>query len=376
MKPSFQHRFLILAFLAMILSVPVIQIACELRRGERPRVFELFARAPSPTNLRDFERGLEEASIAARTIRPWMQAALFFGLHDGGAKVLVGRGGNLFYAPGVRATSQRPGRGDSSADQAVIAVKDFRDALAARGIRLIVVVAPNKESVYPQWLTGFAKPPTRVINPETRSFLTGCADAGVEVVDLFASYREISRYPYYLAQDTHWSPTGMAVAARAVAERIGQRSETRFETSEVTLATHGDLIRMVQSHVIESNTAPMEIRATHVNVPTNDAAASVLVLGDSFCRILQTEHPGNAGFIAQLARELGQPVASIVMDGGGATLVRQELARRPQLLAGKKFVVWEFSERDLRLAQEGWQRIPLPEAGHVAASKVWNSTQR
>lgn len=359
MKPALQHRFLIAAFLAMLLALPVTQIVCELRHGERPRVLELFGRAPSPVNLRAFERGLEDANLAARTIRPWIQAAMFFVMSDGGEKVLVGRGGNLFYAPGVNAISQRPRRGDSSAEQAVIAVKEFRDALASRGIRLIVVVAPNKESVYPQWLTGFAKPPTRIINPDTRNFLTDCADASVDVVDLFASYREISRYPYYLAQDTHWSPTGMAAAARAVANRIEARSDSRFDSTEVTLSAHGDLVRMMQSHVIESNLAPAEIIATQVRVPTNDAAATVLVLGDSFCRIFQNEPPGNAGFIAQLARELGQPVASIVMDGGGATLVRQELARRPQLLAGKKVVVWEFSERDLRMACEGWPSVAL-----------------
>lgn len=362
MKPAVQHRVLIAAFLAMLLTVPLVQIVGELRRGEGPRVLELFARAPSPANLRAFERGLEDASVAARTLRPWLQAVLFFGLHDGGEKVLVGRGGNLFYAPGVNAIAQRPRRGDSSVGQAALAVKAFRDDLGAHGIRLIVLVAPNKESVYPQWLTGFARPPTRVINADTRDFMKRCAADGVDVVDLFACYREVSRYPYYLPQDTHWSPTGMAVAARAVASRIGRRSEARREAREVTLATHGDLIRMMRSHVIEANTAPMEINATQVSLPTNDAAASVLVLGDSFCRVLQNEAPENAGFIAQLALELGEPVASIVMDGGGATLVRQELARRPQRLAGKKVVVWEFSERDLRLAQEGWPVVPLPPA--------------
>lgn len=362
MKPALQHRLLILAFLALILSAPIVQVVYELRRGERPRMLELFGRAPSPANLRAFERGLEDASIAARTIRPWVQAVLFFVLHDGGEKVLVGRGGNLFYAPGVNAISQCPRRGESSTEEAALAVKDFRDSLAARGIRLIVVVAPNKESVYPQWLTGFAKPPTNVINPDTRNFMNRCAADGVDIVDLFDCYREISRYPYYLAQDTHWSPTGMAVAARAVASRIGERGDTRLNSIEVTMSAHGDLVRMMQSHVIESNLPPAEIIATQVSVPTNDAAASVLVLGDSFCRVLQNEAPGNAGFIAQLALELGEPVASIVMDGGGATLVRQELARRPQRLAGKRAVVWEFSERDLRLAQEGWPVVPLPPA--------------
>ena len=369
MKSPRQHQFLIVAFLAMIAAVPISQVAEELRRGERPGVLELFTRAPSPPNLRAFETTLEDASLSGRFIRPWVQAVLFFGLSDGGGKVLVGRGGNLFYAPGVNAISQRVRRGESSPSDAVAAVKDFSDQLAARGVRLLVVVAPNKESVYPQWLTGFAKPPSRVINPDTRDFFAGCATAGVEVVDLFACYREISRYPYYLAQDTHWSPTGLAVAALAVASRIGPRRVSDVATQEVIVQAHGDLLRMMQSQVIASNTAPMEIVAAQVAVPTNDATASVLVLGDSFCRILQTDEPGRAGFIAHLARELGEPVASLVLDGGGATLVRQELARHPGRLVNRKVVVWEFSERDLRLGLDGWQRVDIgPRANGEASS--------
>ena len=57
--------------------------------------------------------------------------------------------------------------------------------------------------------------------------------------------------------------------------------------------------------------------------------SEVLILGDSFLRIYEQDEPGSAGFIAHLARELGQPLTSIVNDGGASTLVRQELARRP-----------------------------------------------
>jgi hypothetical protein len=94
----------------------------------------------------------------------------------------------------------------------------------------------------------------------------------------------------------------------------------------------------------------------------DDPMAEVLVLGDSFLRIYERDEPGAAGLVAQLARELEQPLTSIVNDGGASTLVRQELHRRPALLTNKKVVVWEFVERDIRLGLEGWQRVPLPPA--------------
>src|SRR5206468_8902668 len=88
--------------------------------------------------------------------------------------------------------------------------------------------------------------------------------------------------------------------------------------------------------------------------------AEILVLGDSFTRIYQQDQPGAAGFIAHLAKELKQPVMSLVNDGGGSTLVRQELHGRPAFLKNKKVVLWEFVERDIGLGLEGWKLVPLP----------------
>ncbi len=87
---------------------------------------------------------------------------------------------------------------------------------------------------------------------------------------------------------------------------------------------------------------------------------SVLILGDSFLRIYEEDEPESAGFIAHVARELGQPLTSIVNDGGASTMVRQELARRPTLLLNKRLVIWEFAERDIRYGTEGWRIVPLP----------------
>jgi hypothetical protein len=83
-------------------------------------------------------------------------------------------------------------------------------------------------------------------------------------------------------------------------------------------------------------------------------------MGDSFMRIYHTDIPNSAGFIAHLAKELKQPLMSIVNDGGGATLVREELSARPIFLNNKKVVVWEFVERDIGMAVKGWTRTRLP----------------
>ena len=85
--------------------------------------------------------------------------------------------------------------------------------------------------------------------------------------------------------------------------------------------------------------------------------SKILILGDSFSRIYQTDSPVNAGWIAHFAKNMNRPVASIVSDGGASTLVREKLARKAGVLKGKKLLIWEFVERDLRFGAEGWKDV-------------------
>ena len=128
----------------------------------------------------------------------------------------------------------------------------------------------------------------------------------------------------------------------------------------------GDVLRMLQSPRLERRATPEHVPCIQVvgsdttRPYRDDANSPILILGDSFLRIYEQDEPGSAGFIAHLAKELKQPLSSLVNDGGASTLVRQELYRRATLLKNKRVVVWEFVERDIRLGTEGWQQVPLP----------------
>jgi len=374
MKTTRPNLLLIAAFLLILFSVPLIQAVVEVRRGEWSQVIDLVTRRPTQANLRSGENALEAASVFARTLRPWMQAAQFFSLSEAGEKAVVGHDGWLFYQPGVSFLTQRPKPGDTTPREALAAILAFRNQLAARGIHLILMPAPNKESIYPDKLSRGAAPSAQPISPDTREFLAQCGHAGLDVVDLFAIYsqaRKHSTTELYLAQDSHWSPAGMEMAAAAVARRILTnggltRGSISYDIHPAPVQRVGDIVRMLCSPPVESHVTPDRvdavqiIRRTDAAPYSDDPASPVLVLGDSFLRVYEKDAPGHAGFIAHLAMALGRPLASIVNDGGGSTLVRQDLFRHQGLLAGKKVIVWEFVERDLRLGIEGWQLVPLP----------------
>src|SRR5574338_1325305 len=88
---------LTLAFLATIVSVPLVQLAF----GPRPDPRPLVAGVPDECTLERFERGLEDDSRVGRWLLPPLQAALarFGGV--GNEQVYLGRGGWLYHRPGV-----------------------------------------------------------------------------------------------------------------------------------------------------------------------------------------------------------------------------------------------------------------------------------
>jgi len=376
MKPRRIDPLVTVLFLATIASAPIVQIAVEARRGQWPQALELFRRIPTPDTLRAYERRLEDASWLARTLRPWMQYAQFALLTDAGEKALLGRDGWLFYKPGVQYLTCRQDAPEPAAPAAdpLPAILAFRDALAARGIRLLLVPAPNKESIYPERLTRRAQRLPIALCDSTRALLQRLEAAGVETVNLFGTFgaaKHQAEAPLYLAHDTHWSPAGIDLAAKTVAQRIlarGWVARGNVEYGERPLPVRrvGDLLRMLRVPPIERRAAPETIACAQVvragsgALYRDDPGADVLVLGDSFLRIFEHDEPRAAGLVAHLACELRRPLASLVSDGGASTLVRQELARRPALLAHKKILVWEFVERDIRFGAEGWQIVPLP----------------
>jgi hypothetical protein len=170
---------------------------------------------------------------------------------------------------------------------------------------------------------------------------------------------------------SRWSPQAVRLAAEAVAGKIldlrwVEPGDAPYELRPVTIRRQGDLLAMLDVPQLERHYPPeqtdcMQVVRGDTGQPyRDDAESEVLVLGDSFLRIYQEDEPGSAGFIAHLAERLKRPLASIVNDGGASTLVRQQLSRKPALLANKSVVIWEFAERDLRFGTEGWQEVELP----------------
>jgi hypothetical protein len=295
------------------------------------------------------------------------------------------------------------------------AILRFHDQLKERNITLVVMPVPGKPSVYPDRVTGRAVGSERQFRSPTLALLDGLQRQGVVTVDLFAAFQTARENggltkntgELYLARDTHWTPRGAQLAAQTVAAKLAAMSlapatKKEFRTQGVAVTRWSDILDMMQIPGLRGTFAPETVLCEQVLDPAlgpmvpgasdrpgtycyPGQQAAVLVLGDSFCRIYQYPEPqslgempatagtarpaesgakrllpGSAGFISHLALALKSPVDAIVSDGGAATDVRRKLSTNPEILEGKRVVVWEFVERDIASGAKGWEDVALP----------------
>lgn len=103
------------------------------------------------------------------------------------------------------------------------ALEQRRDWLAAQGIDYIFVVAPNKDSIYPEFLPDSIQP----VGDKSRldqllNYLKATSD--LKILDLRSVLRaEKARNRLYLKHDSHWNHLAAFIAYQSVMKRVAER---------------------------------------------------------------------------------------------------------------------------------------------------------
>ena len=158
---------------------------------------------------------VEVASLARRVYIDWLRVSPV-------AEVVLGTDGWLYYTgPAGERLLDRHVRGrdpfsqESSTDGAN-SWSSGRDAFAASAPEYVFVIAPNKESIYPEHLPGWIGPrvgPTRL--DQLMAHLKSATD--VTVIDLRpALLAEKKASVVYYKADTHWNTRGAYAAYREI----------------------------------------------------------------------------------------------------------------------------------------------------------------
>jgi alginate O-acetyltransferase complex protein AlgJ len=419
--------FLTLFFLAVITAVPLLQMGREfaaIRAGTEsgrtlpqsldvssfllPSGAELkslvtandsLLAAGSRVNnrmLRDiqsYETELKERDGLVQWLIPYMQIPITAWLKGGNEDAYCGRDGWLFYRKDIDSLTARGflepellarhAAGGSELKtppqpDPLKAILDFRDQLAKRGITLIVMPAPVKPSIHPEWHSARYEGRNEVVqNPSFAAFVErlafekiACFDAALLLLQAKAA---APGQALYLKTDTHWRPEVMELAAIALADFARKTTDlsprtNRFRATASDVTNLGDVAMMLKFptdwKVFEPETTTVHQVTDGVQRWQPDVKSEVLFLGDSFANIYSLEPMGwgeSAGLVEHLSLTLGLPVDKITRNDAGSFATREMLAKELQRgndrLAGKKLVIWEFASRELAFGD--WKVIPL-----------------
>lgn len=237
------------------------------------------------------------------------------------------------------------------------AIVDFNEQLKKAGIKLIVVPVPPKLAVYPAegLKVGEAAKYLQAFDAELTA-------RGLDVLDLTPALIAARDRGVYCRQDSHWSPEGIGLAARKLAEWIGRKGNSDFHAREQQVKIVGDLQYSLNKDSVPSETLTLRI----VDGDLFSEESPVLLLGDSHTLVFSAgedmlaEH---SGLGEQLAYELRMPIDRIGVKGSASTPVRVNLYRKaasnPDWLKKKEYVIWVFTCREFTESTNGWAKIPI-----------------
>ncbi len=274
-------------------------------------------------------------------------------LGDLGARVRQGCDGWLFLGDELQ---PHPGARENQAERARIVVS-LRDALAVRGIQLLVAVVPDKSRIESARLCGLHR--SAGFEDRLSSWVGVLRAQGVATVDLSAALRGVPQDAYY-RNDSHWTEAGAGAAARAVAEQVrasgvALRAPQRWRvTAQPPAPRPGDLVRLAGVDWLPLAWQPRaEVVALHTYTPEAAASAGDAddLFGDSALpslALVGTSFSRTSEFLPQLSRDLGVAVGNFARDGGKFGGAAQAYFKSPAWKQSPpRLLIWEMDERDL-----------------------------
>lgn len=247
-------------------------------------------------------------------------------------------------------------------------LKALQQVAEAAGMHLLVVVSPDKTSIYPEHLLpGQMDEPRRGLYRETQ---TALADSGIAAIDVQALLlQHKAQHPEQLLfyeRDSHWRGLSCDLVAAAVRKELAARGwdqdlgpAVRYESKLVPSYAVPDMVKMLglRSAVPEGEPSPwstvLRLQCKKDQLPT------VVVLPSGVRQPIESEHPDakiafcgtsySTGYLqSKLPAELGVAVDTRGVMSGGGTFggMRKVIGAVVSGQLRPKVLIWEFVERD------------------------------
>ncbi|WP_252717141.1 alginate O-acetyltransferase AlgX-related protein [Herbaspirillum sp. B65] len=352
--------------LALVLAAGLLSCAWLVQRGQ-------IEWLPTTWNRDEALHGELTHKIAKQLSNAWLptqaanleRAGSWLLLGDTGPRVRRGCPGWLFLAEELQINHHAQANAQTKL-QAVIAI---RQALARRGISLLVAVVPDKSRIAADQLCGLLRPVE--LNGRAAQWVADLQQAGVQAIDLAPTLAPLGAAAY-LHTDTHWNETGAHAAAEVIAAKLATglqaTPQQAYQAQPGPLARRpGDLVHLAGLDwlPLRLQPAPEYVAATRFKEVPGAGQGSAPkpggddlddLLGDSNLpnvALIGTSFSRNSNFVGFLQMALGARIGSFAKDGGKFSGSAREYFANPAFTqTPPKLVLWEIPERDLQTPYE------------------------
>ena len=210
----------------------------------------------------------------------------------------------------------------------------------SRGARLYVTVAPNKASLYPEYLPSVGEPLEG--EDDIDRLIPYLEEQGVPYLDLFTPFREAEEVLYYRT-DSHWNTRGAALAHDVLIDGMEKRDQEPFfpGTYHQGEPHLGDLYEMLYP--------TGEEREEDAAFDREFSFAYVRPIRSAEDQFIQTENPGRGGSLLMFRDSFGNLLHPFLADAYGEAAFSRAMPYTMSLLdqTGADTVLVEIVERNL-----------------------------
>ncbi|MGL4315614.1 MAG: alginate O-acetyltransferase [Pseudomonas sp.] len=233
-----------------------------------------------------------------------------------------------------------------------------------RDIELVLALLPAKARLYPEQLAA-ARPVAaqQALYAQARALMQTQQLPGPDLLPALQQAK--SAAAVFLRTDTHWTPHGAEVTAKALADYLAARGawprgEQRFVTRTSDSQPHkGDLLSFLPMEPYFAALQPQaeSLQPRHTEAAQAGAETAADLFGDAQPQValVGTSYSANPkwNFAGALKQELGSDLLNYAEDGHGPLVPMLRLLQRERTeTADLRLVIWEFPERYLMLPSD------------------------
>lgn len=251
--------------------------------------------------------------------------------------VVVGQDGWIYYGGTLKNYLGTEELTDRELDNIAFNLSLISSYARSKGARLLFVVAPNKNSVYPEHMPSWLLPSEEAHSAERLlDYLEGRKVAHADLQGVLAASKGED---LYFKRDSHWNDRGALLAYNAMLDAVGKEHE-RYDALEFVEGEHvGDIDAML---------FPAGAKAEVVPVPSKEYEFAFQGTDDVTASVVETTGEGEGSLLMyrdSFANNLIQPLSAAFQKSYFTNLVPYDLGKIEQLKPS--VVIIERVERHL-----------------------------